>query len=87
MNNIKPLRVSRSDASTLRARFAQRRAEDEVKKEIAEIKQDLREKNVSDGENLRREMIADARGKGARPGAGDRYSGLGGFDETLLTRR
>jgi hypothetical protein len=85
-NNTKPVRISRNDAAALRQKFAARRAEDEIKKEIAEIKQDLKEKFVTDGEALRREMIADARGKGARPGGGDKYSGLGGFDETLLRR-
>jgi hypothetical protein len=86
MNNIKPLRVSRSDASALRARFAQRRAEEEVAKEVADIKADMKDRKISEGETLRLEMLADARSAGARPGAGDRYQGLGGFDETLLRR-
>jgi hypothetical protein len=88
MNNIntKPVRISRNDAAALRAKFAARRAEDEIKKEVAEIKADLREKFVGDGELLRREMLSDSRQKGARPGGGDRYQGLGGFDETLLRK-
>lgn len=84
-NNIKPVRLSRSESSALRAKFAARRAEDEVKKEIAEIKEDLREKFVTDGETLRREMIDDSLSKGARRGA--RSPSESCFDKSLIVRR
>lgn len=84
-NNIKPVRLSRSESSALRAKFAARRAEDEVKKEILEIKEDLRDRTISEGEALRREMIEDGLAKGARRGA--RSPSESCFDKTLIVRR
>lgn len=84
-NNIKPIRRSLSESVALRAKFAQRRAEEQVKIEVAEIKADLRDNRVTEGESLRREMIDDSLSKGARRGA--RSPSEGCFDTTLIVRR
>jgi hypothetical protein len=79
------IRLSRSESSALRAKFAARRAEADVQKEIAEIKEDLRDRTISEGEALRREMIQDGLGKGARRGA--RSPSESCFDTSLIVRR
>lgn len=84
-NNIKPIRRNAADSRALRSMFAARRAEDEVKKEIAEIKADLRDRTISEGEALRREMIEDSLTKGARRGA--RSPSESCFDKTLFAKR
>lgn len=92
MNNMnnKPasspvVRVSRSDAAVLRQKFAARRLEAETAKEVADIKADLRDRFVSEGETLRREMIEDSLTKGARRGA--RSPSESCFDKTLFAKR
>jgi len=96
MNNTKPvsaksvvIRVSRSEAQQLRQKFAVRRQEDqkkeEIRKEIADIKADLKEKFIGEGEVLRREMIDDSLSKGARRGARSPQESC--FDKTLIVRR
>lgn len=83
--SVAPVRISRKDAAELRAKFAQRRAEEQVKIEVAEIKADMKDRFVSEGESLRREMIEDSLGKGARRGARSPQTSC--FDESLIVRR
>lgn len=86
MNNTKPVsatRIIRRSVSEAKAAQTAR----ELQKEIDEVKEDLKDRKVKEGEALRRTMLEDSRDKGARRGAGDFYSGLGGFDTSLIVRR
>lgn len=56
-------------------------------REIDEVKADLKDRKIQEGEALRRILLQDSRDNGARRGAGDFYSGLGGFDTSLIVRR
>jgi hypothetical protein len=88
MNNTSKspvVRVSRNDSVALRAKFAARRQEAETQKEIADIKADLRDRSVSEGETLRREMVEDSLGKGARRGSRSPQESC--FDYSLLAKR
>lgn len=58
----------------------------QVQKEIDEVKADLKDRKIREGEALRRALLQDSREQGARRGAGDFYSGLGGFDTSLIVR-
>lgn len=83
MNNTKPVsRIVRR--SVVEARAAQAKRDEQ--REIDEVKADMKDKNVKEGEQLRRTMLEDSRSQGARRGAGDFYSGLGGFDTSLIVR-
>lgn len=81
-NTTKPGRIVRRSVSEARAAQAAR----DLQKEIDEVKEDLKDRKVKEGEQLRRVMLEDSRDKGARRGAGDFYSGLGGFDTSLIVR-
>lgn len=75
--------------SVVRRSVSEARAAQEARdnqREIDEIKEDMKDKNVKEGEQLRRTMLEDSRSQGARRGAGDFYSGLGGFDTSLIVR-
>jgi hypothetical protein len=89
MNNTRLVRISRTDSVALRQKFSARRAEDqkkeEVRKEIADIKADLKDKSIGEGEILRREMVDDSLSKGARRGA--RSPSESCFDTSLIVRR
>jgi hypothetical protein len=88
-NNIKssvaPVRISRQDSVALREKFAARRLEDEVEKKVDAILAAEREKRVSKGEKLRREMVNDSLAKGARRGARSPEESC--VDETLFAKR
>ena len=81
-NSAKPTKIVRRSVSE--ARIAQAKREEQ--REIDEVKEDMKDKKIREGEVLRRTMLEDAREKGARRGAGDFYSGLGGVDENLIVR-
>ena len=72
-----------------RKRSEQEKRAAEERREIEEIIADKREReeNARKGEALLREMKKDSIEKGARPGAGNRYQGLGGIDTSLIVRR
>ena len=85
-NNTKSVSATRIvRRSVSEARAAQEARDNQ--REIDEIKEDMKDKNVKEGEQLRRTMLEDSRSQGARRGAGDFYSGLGGFDTSLIVRR
>lgn len=87
MNNntksVSATRIVRRSVSETQAAQAAR----ENQREIDEIKEDMKDKKIQEGEALRRTLLEDARAQGARRGAGDFYSGLGGFDTSLIVRR
>jgi len=83
MMQTKKTVVIRRSISETRVAQAQR----DNQREIDEIKEDMKDRSLKEGEALRRTMLEDSRDKGARRGAGDFYSGLGGFDTSLIVRR
>ena len=81
-NAVKKTVIVRRTVAEAKAAQAAR----ELQKEIDEVKKDMKDRKVQEGEALRRALLQDAREKGARRGAGDFYSGLGGVDENLIVR-
>lgn len=82
MNSAKPTKIVRRSVTEARAAQAAR----ELQREIDEVKEDMKDRRIHEGEALRRTLLEDAREQGARRGAGDFYSGLGGFDTSLIVR-
>jgi len=72
-----------------RKRTVEEKRAAEERREIEEILLDKkeREEERQKGAALLRELQKDSIKKGARPGAGNRYQGLGGIDTSLIVRR
>lgn len=81
-NTVKKTVIIRRSVAEAKAAAEHR----QIQNEIDEIKEDMKDKKIRDGEALRRTMLEDSRDKGARRGAGDFYSGLGGFDTSIIVR-